>query len=79
MLIENLIEMLKTISYYRDCKITHTFSQNHLPVAMVCYLPQINSYQVTFFESGAVELYSQEETAAIAINGVLNKELEESH
>jgi uncharacterized protein YkuJ len=85
MSLDTLIKMLKDLSYYGDCEITHTLQQHGKPIISVSYLNKeensqiMHSYQIKYIESQKIEIYNDVETAALAIDGINNSEVQESH
>lgn len=72
MSIDSIIKMLETLCYYKDVEITHTFSENELPLLKVCCVKNTETMQMTFIQSQTVEYYEDVQEAAAIIEKSIN-------
>lgn len=65
-------ELLKTVSFYNTVNITQTFSKGKEPFITVKAIKNENVLELMYLESGEVVHYKDIETAAKAIEEMLN-------
>ena len=69
--------MLETLKDYHDCEISLTFSNsNGTPLLFVSY--QNDSYQITGFKSLITENYDSIESTILAVDKVMQSDLQET-
>lgn len=73
MSLAHIKEMLKTLCYYNNVEITHTFSKGGQPFLKVCCLKNTKTLQVTFVECQTIEYYEDITEAASIIEKLINE------
>ena len=73
MSLAHIEEMLKTLCYYNNVEITHTFRKGDQPFLNVCCLKNTKTLQVTFVECQAIEYYEDITEAASIIEKRINE------
>ncbi|KKB34409.1 hypothetical protein [Bacillus thermotolerans] len=72
MTLEHIKTSLETLSYYEDCQIIQTLSKNQNKVASVSYIKERACFEITYLKTSNIETYTDIESAALAIEKVLN-------
>jgi len=72
MRLEQIKTALEILMYYEDCQITQTLSKNEHKVASVSYIKEKACFEITYLETSDIETYTDIESAALAIEKVLN-------
>ncbi|OES46020.1 hypothetical protein BA724_16780 [Domibacillus iocasae] len=73
MSVNNIKNQLKTLCYYNNCEITHTFSKDGHPFLKVCCLKNTKTLQVTFVACQTIEYYEDVTKAASIIEKLINE------
>jgi hypothetical protein len=64
-------KLLDWLYLYRYSDITHTFSENEIPIVSVCYITLSGYYQLIYLNSLSIQYFSDVESATLAINEII--------
>jgi len=79
MSLDKIKKMLEDLIFYYDCNIIHTFPESLIPFSVSIKKDKIQShFQVKIIENQQVDLYADVNSAAQAIDKLINKNQKET-
>jgi uncharacterized protein YkuJ len=66
--------MLETMKFYHQSQIVQTYSQDQTQILSVRYIPETNSFEVTFFKINVTQTYPDIISTMKAIDSAMRNE-----